>query len=141
MKPTHIEHIGIAVRDLESSVATYELLLGVKCYAIEEVADQHVRTAFFKLGETKIELLESTDPDGPIARFIDKRGEGIHHLAMAVDRVDEALTEASERGFTLIDQEPRAGAEGLQIGFLHPRSTHGVLVELCGTTTLTSSSP
>ena len=134
MKPTHIEHIGIAVRDLERSVKTYEQLLGVKCYAIEEVADQHVRTAFFKLGETKIELLESTDPGGPIARFIEKRGEGIHHLALAVDRVEEALTEVSEKGFTLIDQEPRAGAEGLQIGFLHPRSTHGVLMELCGMT-------
>ena len=131
MNPTHIEHIGIAVRDLERAVATYEQLLGVKCYAIEEVEDQHVRTAFFNVGETKIELLESTDPNGPIARFIEKRGEGIHHLALAVDDAEQALSEADTGGFSVIDSRPREGAEGLRIGFLHPKSTHGVLVEVC----------
>jgi methylmalonyl-CoA/ethylmalonyl-CoA epimerase len=131
MKPTHIEHIGIAVRDLEKSIATYEQLLGVKCYGIEEVAEQHVRTAFFNIGETKIELLESTDPEGPVARFIEKRGEGIHHVALAVEHTGKALAEADAAGFALIDSLPRAGAEGLQIGFLHPKSTHGVLVEVC----------
>jgi methylmalonyl-CoA/ethylmalonyl-CoA epimerase len=130
MKPTHIEHIGIAVSDLEQAVNTYEKLLGVKCYAIEEVADQHVRTAFFKVGETKIELLESTGPEGPISKFIAKRGEGIHHIALAVGEAKEALNSAAGLGFTLIDQDPREGAEGLKIGFLHPRSTHGVLVEI-----------
>jgi len=135
MKPSRIEHIGIAVADLEKSVALYEKLLGQPCYAVEEVADQRVRTAFFKVGETKIELLESTDPEGPIARFIEKRGEGIHHIALSVEHVADALQEASELGINLIDRDPRKGAEGLQIGFLHPKSTHGVLLELCGETT------
>jgi methylmalonyl-CoA/ethylmalonyl-CoA epimerase len=132
MKPSHIEHIGIAVRDLESAVILYEKILGRKCNAIETVVEQQVRTAFFKVGETKIELLESTDPGGTIARFIDKRGEGIHHIALAVDHVGEALGEVADMGIGLIDQVPRKGAEGLQIGFLHPKSTHGVLIELCG---------
>jgi len=133
MKPSHIEHIGIAVRDLNASVKLYEKLLGTGCYSIEEVEDQKVRTAFFRVGETKIELLESTDPEGPIARFIEKRGEGIHHIALAVDQVDQALQEAAGLGIGLIDPHPRKGAEGLDIGFLHPKSTHGVLIELCGT--------
>jgi methylmalonyl-CoA/ethylmalonyl-CoA epimerase len=132
MSPSHIEHIGIAVSNLEEAITLYEKLLGQPCYAIEEVADQRVRTAFFKVGETKIELLESTDPEGPIARFIEKRGEGIHHMALAVAEVSEALNDASEMGIRLIDKDPRKGAEGLQIGFLHPKSTHGVLLELCG---------
>ena len=131
MKPTHIEHIGIAVRDLEAAVKTYEKLLGTACYAIEEVPEQRVRTAFFRVGQTKIELLESTHPDGPVARFIEKRGEGIHHIALAVEQVQEALSNAADKGFRLIDQEPRSGAEGLQIGFIHPGSTSGVLLELC----------
>jgi methylmalonyl-CoA/ethylmalonyl-CoA epimerase len=134
MKPSHIEHIGVAVSDLEKAIILYEKLLGQPCYAIEEVAEQRVRTAFFKIGETKIELLESTDPDGPIAKFIEKRGEGIHHIAFAVDHVSNALQDASEMGIQLIDKDPRKGAEGLQIGFLHPKSTHGVLLELCGLT-------
>jgi methylmalonyl-CoA/ethylmalonyl-CoA epimerase len=132
MKPSHIEHIGIAVSDLERSVALYEKLLGRPCYAVEKVPDQRVRTAFFKVGETKIELLESTDPEGPIARFIEKRGEGIHHIALSVEHVGEALQEAAGLGIQLIDSDPRIGAEGLRIGFLHPKSTHGVLLELCG---------
>jgi methylmalonyl-CoA/ethylmalonyl-CoA epimerase len=132
MQPTHIEHIGIAVRDLGTSIKFYEGLLGVPCYAVEEVADQKVRTAFFRIGETKIELLESTSPDGPIAKHIEKRGEGIHHIAFAVPSVGEALAELRSRGVELIDSRPRTGAEGLAIAFCHPRSTNGVLTEICG---------
>ena len=132
MKPTHIEHIGIAVANLDESIAYYENVMGLKCYAIEEVADQKVRTAFFKVGDTKIELLESTDPQGPIGKYIEKRGPGIHHLAFAVDRVENSLKHAEKEGVKLIDQVPRKGAEGLKIGFLHPKSTFGVLTEFCG---------
>lgn len=131
MKTTHIEHIGIAVKNLEDSIMFYESVFGLKCYAVEEVKDQKVKTAFFKLGETKIELLESTDEEGPISRFIEKRGEGIHHIAFAVENIEESLKEAEAKGVRLIDQESRAGAEGLHIGFLHPKSTFGVLTELC----------
>ncbi len=132
MKPTHIEHIGIAVSSLEESIKYYEQVLGLSCYAIEEVKDQKVRTAFFRVGDTKIELLESTDPDGPIARFIEKRGPGIHHLAFAVEDVAQSLRNAAGHGVRLVDELPRRGAEGLQIGFLHPGSTFGVLTEFCG---------
>lgn len=132
MKPTHIEHIGIAVSSLDESIPYYEKVLGLECYAIEEVADQKVRTAFFQVGDTKIELLESTDPQGPIGKFIDKKGPGIHHLAFAMDNVGEALQHAREQGVRLIDDQPRRGAEGLKIGFLHPKSTQGVLTEFCG---------
>ena len=132
MKPTHIEHIGIAVENLEESIPYYEKVLGLECYAIEEVADQKVRTAFFRVGDTKIELLESTDPDGPIGKFIERKGPGVHHLAFAVEQVDEALKHAASEGVQLIDEEARRGAEGLMIGFLHPRSTQGVLTEFCG---------
>ena len=131
MKPTHIEHIGIAVRSLAEAVPFYERLLGTPCYATEEVADQKVKTAFFKIGMTKIELLESTSPDGPIAKFIEKRGEGVHHIAYAVDAIEPALAEFERQGMQLIDRVPRKGAEGLMIAFLHPKSTHGVLTELC----------
>lgn len=131
MKPTHIEHIGIAVKSLEESIKYYENILGLKCYAIEEVKDQKVRTAFFMVGQTKIELLESTDPEGPIGKFIEKKGEGIHHLAFAVENLEGALTEVEGQGVQLIDKTPRKGAEGLHIGFLHPKSTYGVLTELC----------
>jgi methylmalonyl-CoA/ethylmalonyl-CoA epimerase len=132
MKPSHIEHIGIAVESLEPAIRYYEDVLGLKCYAVEEVADQKVRTAFFNVGETKIELLESTDPEGPVGKFIEKKGPGVHHIAFAVDDVDQALQDASGKGVRLIDQEPRRGAEGLNIGFLHPKSTFGVLTEFCG---------
>jgi methylmalonyl-CoA/ethylmalonyl-CoA epimerase len=132
MKPTHIEHIGIAVSKLEESISYYEKVLGLECYAIEEVADQKVRTAFFKVGDTKIELLESTDPEGPIGKYIEKKGPGIHHLAFAVENVDEALKHAETEGVRLIDNQARKGAEGLNIGFLHPKSTFGVLTEFCG---------
>jgi methylmalonyl-CoA/ethylmalonyl-CoA epimerase len=131
MEPTHIEHFGIAVKSLEESIPYYENLLGIKCYAIEEVKEQKVKTAFFKVGQTKIELLESTDPEGPIGKFLEKKGEGIHHLAFAFDNADEALKSAAEKGVTLIDKVSRKGAEGMNIGFLHPKSTHGVLIEFC----------
>ncbi len=131
MKPTHIEHIGIAVRNLDAAIRYYENILGLKCYAIEEVKDQHVKTAFFMVGQTKIELLESTDPEGPVGRFIEKRGEGIHHIAFAVKDIKGCLEEVQEKGVSLIDAMPRRGAEGLDIAFLHPKSTFGVLTELC----------
>ncbi len=131
MKLTHIEHIGIAVKNLEESINYYEDILGLKCYAVEEVKDQKVKTAFFMLGETKIELLESTDPEGPIGKFVEKKGEGVHHLAFAVDGIETALDELKNKGVQLVDQKPRKGAEGLDIAFLHPKSTKGVLTELC----------
>lgn len=131
MEISHIEHIGIAVSNLEQSIRYYEDILGFKCYAIEEVADQKVKTAFFKVGDTKIELLESTDPEGPIGKFIEKKGEGVHHIAFAAKNIEEALKEAENKGITLIDKQPRKGAEGLSIAFLHPKSTRGVLTELC----------
>jgi len=131
MKLSHIEHIGIAVNNLNEAIPYYENILGLKCYAIEEVKDQKVKTAFFKIGQTKLELLESTSPEGPIAKFIEKRGQGIHHLAFAVDGIENALSEAEEEGIKLIDQQPRKGAEGLDIAFLHPKSTFGVLTEFC----------
>ncbi|MBO7278735.1 MAG: methylmalonyl-CoA epimerase [Bacteroidales bacterium] len=131
MELTHIEHIGIAVKSLEEAIPYYENILGLKCYAIEEVADQKVKTAFFKIGQTKIELLESTSPDGTIAGFIEKRGEGIHHIAFATNDVTAALADAEAKGVRLIDKAPRKGAEGLNIAFLHPKSTIGVLTELC----------
>ncbi|MFV0484454.1 MAG: methylmalonyl-CoA epimerase [Bacteroidales bacterium] len=126
-----IEHIGIAVTNLEESIKYYEGILGMKCYAIEEVADQKVKTAFFQVGGTKIELLESTDPEGPIGKFVEKRGQGVHHIAFAVDSATKALEEVGEKGVQLIDKTSRKGAENLNIGFLHPKSTHGVLTELC----------
>ncbi len=133
MKPTHIEHIGIAVANLEEAIPFYEKVLGLDCYAIEEVKDQKVKTAFFKVGQTKIELLESTDPEGPIGKFVEKTGGGMHHMAFAVEDVQAALNDASAAGCQLIDKAPRGGAEGLRIGFLHPKSTCRVLTELCGT--------
>ena len=132
MELSHIEHLGIAVKSLEEAIPYYENILGLKCYSIEEVADQKVRTAFFKVGQTKIELLEPTCPESTIAGFIEKRGEGIHHLAFAVaDGVANALAEVEAKGVRLIDKAPRKGAEGLNIAFLHPKSTGGVLTELC----------
>ena len=133
MKPTHIEHIGIAVANLEEAIPFYEKVLGLECYAIEEVKDQKLKTAFFKVGQTKIELLESTDPEGPIGKFVEKTGGGMHHMAFAVEDVQAALNDASAAGCQLIDKAPRGGAEGLRIGFLHPKSTCRVLTELCGT--------
>lgn len=131
MEISHIEHIGIAVNSIEEAIPYYENILGMKCYAVEEVADQKVKTAFFKVGQTKIELLESTDPEGPIGKFIEKKGPGVHHLAFAVNNVNDALAEVGEKGVQLIDKTGRKGAEGLNIGFLHPKATMGVLTELC----------
>jgi methylmalonyl-CoA/ethylmalonyl-CoA epimerase len=131
MDLTHIEHIGIAVQSLEEAIPFYEKTLGLKCYAIEEVKEQKVKTAFFKIGITKIELLESTDPKGPIGKFIEKKGQGIHHIAFAVNNLEKALPELEEKGVRLVDKTPRKGAEGLNIAFLHPASTFGVLTELC----------
>lgn len=133
MNPTHIEHLGIAVTSLDEAIPFFEQLLGTKCYAIEEVADQKVRTAFLKIGQTKIELLEPTCPESTIASFIEKNNGkgGIHHIAFAVEGLENQLNEAKEAGIRLIDQQPRKGAEGLDIAFLHPKSTFGVLTELC----------
>lgn len=131
VKPTNIEHIGIAVANLEEAMKFFTEVLGLECYGIEEVSDQKVRTAFFKIGDTKLELLESTEPDGPIGKFIEKKGPGIHHIAFAVDDVDLALSIAENKGIQLIDKQGRRGAENLRIGFLHPKSTFGVLTEFC----------
>ena len=133
MNLTHIEHLGIAVKSLEEAIPYYENVLGLKCYAIEEVADQKVKTAFFKIGQTKLELLEPTCPESTIAAFIEKNGGkgGMHHIAFAMENTDQALNEAKEKGVRLIDQQSRGGAEGLHIGFLHPKSTLGVLTEFC----------
>ena len=131
MNTEYIEHIGIAVKKLEDSIPFYEKLLGRSCYAVEEVQEQKVRTAFFKVGETKIELLEPTDPESPVARFIEKRGEGMHHIAFSVKDLEGKLKTAEESGIRLIDKKPRKGAEDLDIAFLHPSSTFGVLMELC----------
>lgn len=132
MNISHIEHLGIAVKSLDEAIPYYENILGMKCYSIEEVADQKVKTAFFKVGQTKLELLEPTSEESPIAKFIEKRGEGIHHLAFAVeDGVANALAEMEGKGVRLIDKAPRKGAESLNIAFIHPKSTHGVLTEFC----------
>lgn len=131
MNISHIEHIGIAVRSLEESIPYYEKVLGLKCYSIEEVAEQKVRTAFFKVGQTKIELLEPTGEESTVAKFIENKGEGVHHIAFAVNGIEKALAEAEAGGVRLIDKTPRKGAEGLTIAFLHPKSTGGVLTEFC----------
>ena len=134
MEISHIEHIGIAVPSLEEAIPFYENILGIKCFAIEEVADQKVRTAFFKVGQTKIELLEGTSEDSAISKFIEKNGGrgGIQHMAFSIaDGVQNALNEVEAKGCKLIDKAPRRGAEGLDIAFLHPKSTCGTLIELC----------
>ncbi len=131
MNITHIEHIGIAVKSIDKAKKYYEDVLGLKCYSVEEVADQKVRTAFFMVGQTKIELLESTSVEGPIGKFIEKKGEGIHHIAFAAKGLQNSLDEMKSKNVMLIDQQGRKGAEGLNIAFLHPKSTFGVLTELC----------
>ncbi|MDR0510367.1 MAG: methylmalonyl-CoA epimerase [Rikenellaceae bacterium] len=131
MKVKKIEHIGIAVKSIEEALKYYEGVLGLECYNIEEVADQKVRTAFLRIGDIKIELLESTSDDGAIARHIEKRGEGVQHIAFAVEGIEEALADVSAKGLQLIDSKPRKGAENLNIAFLHPKSTLGVLTEFC----------
>lgn len=126
-----IEHIGIAVKNLAQAIKTFEKLLETNCYKIEEVEDQKVRTAFLKIGETKIELLEATSPESPIAKFIEKRGEGIHHIAFEVENLRTKLKELKESNFQLIDENPKPGAENFLIAFIHPKSVNGVLTEFC----------
>lgn len=126
-----IDHIGIAVADLEKALSFYRDQLGLEYKGIEEVDEQKVRVAFFPVGESKIELLESTDPAGPVGKFIEKKGEGVHHLSFRVNDIEGKLRQLKEQGVDLIDERPRYGAGGAKIAFLHPRSTGGVLVELC----------
>src|SRR5882672_4578666 len=126
-----LEHIGIAVSNLEESNRLFGRLLGVAHYKIEEVASEGVRTSFFMIGDIKIELLESTRPDSPIAKFIEKRGEGIHHLAFTTDDINREMSTKKNDGFQLISETPKAGADNKSIVFLHPKTTNGVLVELC----------
>lgn len=126
-----IEHIGIAVKNLEVSNRLFARLLGVEHYKIETVELEGVRTSFFRLGDVKIELLEATRPDSPIAKFIEKRGEGIHHIAFDVENINSELQSLSEKGFQLINDSPKNGADHKLIGFLHPKTTNGVLVEVC----------
>jgi methylmalonyl-CoA/ethylmalonyl-CoA epimerase len=132
MNLTHIEHIGIAVKNLDDSIKFYEDILGLKCYAVEVVNNQKVKTAFFQVGETKIELLESTEPDGPIGKFIKNKGEGLHHIAFRTDDINKSLEELKEKNVSMIDNHPRRGSENLNIAFIHPKSANGVLMELCG---------
>lgn len=132
MKISHIEHLGIAVQSIEEALPYFENVLGLKCYAVEEVADQKVKTAFLKCGETKLELLEPTSPDSTIQKWLDKGNHGVHHVAFSIeDGVSNALVECENKGVRLIDKAPRKGAEKLNIAFLHPKSTCGILTELC----------
>lgn len=126
-----IEHIAIAVKSLAVSVPLFEKLLGSSCYKIEEVASESVNTAFFHTGESKIELLEGTDPNGVISTFIAKKGEGLHHIALGVDNLAEKITSLKNEGFEFINEVPKKGADNKMIVFLHPKCTNGVLVELC----------
>ena len=126
-----IEHIGIAVKDLEQSNELYAKLLGVKHYKTEFVNSESVKTSFFKIGESKIELLQATDPESPIAKFIEKRGEGLHHLAFDVDNIEVEIKRLINEGFELIHKSPKLGADNKKIAFLHPKSSGGVLIELC----------
>ncbi len=126
-----VDHIGVAVSSLEDALKIYTDVLGLKLHGTEVVEEQKVRVAFLPVGDTEVELLESTDPEGPIAKFIEKRGEGIQHIAFRVDNIEEALAEMRRKGIRLIDEKPRYGAGGARIAFLHPKSTGGVLVELC----------
>ena len=126
-----IEHLGIAVKDFEQANKLFSLLLGKDAYKSESVESEKVKTSFFKVGESKVELLESTDPSGPIGKFIEKRGEGIHHVAFEVDNIKEMMTQLKAEGFQLLSDEPKKGADNKLVCFLHPKSTNGVLVELC----------
>jgi methylmalonyl-CoA/ethylmalonyl-CoA epimerase len=132
MKISRIDHLGIAVQSIDEVLPYYENVLGLKCYAVEEVADQKVKTAFLKVGEVKLELLEPTSPESAIAKFLEKGGKGVHHVAFAIeDGVANALAECEAKEIKLIDKVPRPGAEQMMIAFLHPKSTAGVLTELC----------
>ena len=132
MKISHIEHLGIAVQSIEENLPFFENVLGLKCYNIEVVEDQKVKTAFLKCGEVKLELLEPTSPESTIQKWLDKGNHGVHHVAFCIeDGVANALAECDEKGIRLIDKAPRKGAEQLNIAFLHPKSTVGILTELC----------
>jgi methylmalonyl-CoA/ethylmalonyl-CoA epimerase len=126
-----VDHIGIAVKDLDSTIKFYEDILGIKCINTEVVEEQKVKVAFLPIGDTEVELLESTEEDGPIAKFIEKKGEGMQHMAYRVDDIEKAIEELKEKGIRMIDEKPRYGAGGAKIAFLHPKSTFGVLIELC----------
>jgi len=128
---TKVDHIGIAVANLDEALKFYEEVLGIKCVDTEVVEEQKVKTAFLPIGDTEVELLESIDKEGPIAKFIEKRGEGIQHIAYRVENIEKALEEVKAKGIRLIDEKPRKGAGGAKIAFLHPKSTFGVLIELC----------
>jgi methylmalonyl-CoA/ethylmalonyl-CoA epimerase len=128
----HIDHVGIAVADLEEAVQTYERLLGSPCYKRETVREQKVETAFFKAGsESKVELLGATDPDSVIAKYIDSKGEGMHHVAFEVEDIEAELKRLSNEGFTLLSEKPSRGADNKLVAFVHPKDNHGVLIELC----------
>jgi len=131
MKILKIDHLGIAVNSIDDGKAFWSDVLGLDFEGAETVAEQKVTTAFFPVGESEVELLESTAPDGPVAKYIEKRGQGIQHVAFRVENIDDALAELKEKGVQLIDQQPRIGAGGARIAFLHPKATNGVLVELC----------
>ncbi|MGD9505632.1 MAG: methylmalonyl-CoA epimerase [Syntrophobacteraceae bacterium] len=131
MKVLKVDHIGIAVNSIDEAKKLYCDLLGLNHAGNETVAEQKVTTAFFPVGDTEVELLESTAPDGPVAKYIEKKGEGVQHIAFRVDNIEEALAELKAKGVKLIDEKPRIGAGGGKIAFLHPKSTYGVLVELC----------
>ena len=126
-----IEHLGIAVENIDESMKIYEKLLGTNCYKIEEVESEGVKTAFLQIGESKIELLEATNPSSPIAKFLSKKGKGIHHIAFDSSDIDEDIKRLKSEGFKLIHQTPKDGADNKKIAFLHPKSTDGILVELC----------
>jgi methylmalonyl-CoA/ethylmalonyl-CoA epimerase len=126
-----VEHIGIAVQDLETAIPVYEKLLNTPCYKKETVASEQVNTAFFQTGQTKVELLESSDPGGVIARFIEKKGEGLHHVAWEVQDIHAEMARLSAEGFDLLMSEPKRGADNKWVCFLHPRGTRGVLIEIC----------
>ena len=126
-----IEHLGIAVNSIDASAKIYETLLGSSCYKIEDVESEGVKTAFFQVGESKIELLEATNENSPIAKFIAKKGEGIHHIAFDVTDIHSSMKELSEKGFQLLNEVPKNGADNKLVAFLHPKSANGVLVELC----------
>ncbi len=130
MKPTAVDHIGIAVKSIEEALTFWEKTLGIACTGVEEVSEQKVKTAFLPLGDTEIELLEPTTEDSPVAKFIEKKGEGIHHLAIRVENLEEALETMKARGMRLIDEKPRYGAGGAKIAFVHPKTAGGVLLEL-----------
>ena len=126
-----IEHLGIAVNSIEESLKVYESLLGKECYKSEVVESEHVRTAFIMVGDSKIELLESTDSSSPIAKFLSKGREGFHHVAFEVDDIEAEMERLKNEGFRLIQETPKRGADNKRIAFLHPKSTHGLLVEIC----------